>query len=126
MCIQIAARESNGQVIRVSGAYVAGGELQLAGRGRAVIKRKPESSMLTKRCFAKRPFAATDRGPDATSAAESAAKNLVGSAYAILPGGDACTACAVYRYGLVSCTEHCGAVNRHQSTSVEHKGSFLS
>lgn len=127
--VQIAACESNREVVCITGADVVVGELQLVGAagggwGRAATKRESGSAMSKERCSAKGSLSTAKWHPASTAAAGSTAENLVGSAHVVLSGGDVDAACIIHCHGFTGDAKYIGIADRNQSAAVEHEGSY--
>lgn len=127
--VQIAACESNREVVCISGADVVVSKLQLVdaaggGWGRAATKHEFGSAMSKERCSAKRSLSTARRHSTSTTIAGSTAENLVGSAHVALSGGDVDVACIIHCHGFSGGAKYIGIANRNQSTAVEHEGSY--
>lgn len=127
--VQIAACESNREVICITGADVIVGELQLvnaAGRGeRAATKRESGSAMSKERCSAKGSLPTARRHSGSTATAGSTAENLVGSTHVALSGGNVDAACIIHCHGFIGGAKYIGIANRNQSAAVEYEGSYI-
>lgn len=124
MCIQITACESDGQVIRITGADVFA-ELWLVNGGRAIAKYESESDVPQKWCFAERPCRKARRHSETATVVGPAKEHVVGEAHVVLSAGNAGSACLVYRHRSVGSAEHIGAANRHQSATSKHQSTYI-
>lgn len=126
--VQIAACESDGEVVRITGADVVVGELQLVdaagGGGRAATQRESGFAVPEERCSAEGSLSTAGRHSESTATAGSTAEDLVGSTHVALSSGDVGAARVIHCHGSISGAKYIGIADRNQSAAIEHEGSY--